>query len=78
MPVVFYRLSDATLAALYDRCPHRWAPPSEGHVERNIIVCAYPGMEFNTEGLHTKSPTQHIKRGARTGPALGFCHARFP
>ncbi|MEO9781984.1 MAG: Rieske 2Fe-2S domain-containing protein [Sedimentitalea sp.] len=23
MPVVFYRLSDGTLAALHDRCPHR-------------------------------------------------------
>ena len=24
-PVVLYRLADGTPAALYDRCPHRWA-----------------------------------------------------
>ena len=34
-PVVLYRLADGTPAALYDRCPHRWAPLSEGHVERD-------------------------------------------
>ena len=34
-PVVLYRLEDGTPAALYDRCPHRWAPLSEGNVEGN-------------------------------------------
>lgn len=60
-PVVLYRLADGTPAALYDRCPHRWAPLSEGYVDGDKIVCPYHGMKFNTEGLCTKAPTQHIK-----------------
>ena len=60
-PVVLYRLTDGTPAALYDRCPHRWAPLSEGHVDGDKIVCPYHGMEFNSAGLCTKTPTQHMK-----------------
>ena len=46
---------------LYDRCPHRWAPLSEGHVSGDKIVCPYHGMEFNNRGVCTKAPTQHMK-----------------
>ncbi|MGI9356171.1 MAG: Rieske 2Fe-2S domain-containing protein [Rhizobiaceae bacterium] len=60
-PVVLYRLEDGTPAALYDRCPHRWAQLSEGHVDGDKIVCPYHGMEFNTKGVCTKAPTQHMK-----------------
>lgn len=60
-PVVLYRLEDGTPAALYDRCPHRWAPLSEGHVDGDKIICPYHGMEFNTAGRCTKAPTQHMK-----------------
>ena len=60
-PVVLYRLEDGTPAALYDRCPHRWAPLSEGHVEGNKIICPYHGMQFNIEGpvsyTHLTLPT---------------------
>ena len=59
-PVVLYRLADGTPAALYDRCPHRWAPLSEGHVDGNRIVCPYHGMEFDTAGNCTKAPTQNM------------------
>ena len=60
-PVVLYRQEDGTPAALYDRCPHRWAPLSEGHVSGDKIVCPYHGMEFNNRGVCTKAPTQHMK-----------------
>lgn len=59
-PVVLYRLADGTPAALYDRCPHRWAPLSEGHVDGSKIVCPYHGMEFDAVGNCTKAPTQDM------------------
>jgi len=57
-PVVLYRLSDGTPVALDNRCPHRWAPLSEGRVIEDKIVCAYHGMEFGADGICTNVPTQ--------------------
>ena len=59
-PVVLYRLEDGTPSALYNRCPHRWAPLSEGHVDGDRIVCAYHGMEFDCEGNCVKAPTNKM------------------
>ena len=59
MPVVLYRTEDGTPVALDDRCPHRWAPLSEGRVEGNQIVCPYHGMRFSSDGMCTHVPTQN-------------------
>ena len=69
-PVVLYRLEDGTPAALYNRCPHRWAPLSEGHVTGNKIICPYHGMEFNTNGHCTKAPTQTMMPKTAQIPAF--------
>ena len=58
MPVVLYRLADGTPVALDDRCPHRWAPLSAGHVENDQIICPYHGMEFASDGKCSKIPSQ--------------------
>ena len=58
MPVVLYRTAQGTPVALYDRCPHRWAPLSEGRVEGDQLVCPYHGMTFGTDGVCTHVPTQ--------------------
>ena len=58
MPVVLYRTEDGTPVALDDRCPHRWAPLSEGRVEGNEIKCPYHGMRFGIDGVCTMVPTQ--------------------
>ena len=68
-PVVLYQLEDGTPAALYDRCPHRWAPLSEGHVCGDKIVCPYHGMEFDTDGNCTKAPTQQMTPNTAQIPA---------
>ena len=68
-PVVLYRLEDGTPAALYDRCPHRWAPLSEGHVNGDKIICPYHGMEFDIEGNCTKAPTQNMTPSTAQIPA---------
>lgn len=57
-PVVLYRLSDGSPVALDNRCPHRWAPLSEGQVVDDQIVCPYHGMQFGADGVCTKVPTQ--------------------
>ena len=58
LPIVLYRTTDGTPAALDDRCPHRWAPLSEGRVEGTEIVCPYHGMAYATDGTCTRIPTQ--------------------
>lgn len=69
-PVVLYRTEDGAPAAIYDRCPHRWAPLSEGHVCGDKIVCPYHGMEFDTAGNCTKTPTQKMMPKTAQIPAF--------
>ena len=57
-PIVLYRLADGTPVALDNRCPHRWAPLSEGRVIDDKLVCPYHGMQFGSDGICTKVPTQ--------------------
>ncbi len=57
-PVVLYRLKDGTPVALDDRCPHRWAPLSDGKVVDDQIICPYHGMAFGRDGACTHVPTQ--------------------
>lgn len=52
---VLARLDDR-LAAFADRCPHRLAPLSAGHVERHELVCGYHGWRFVASGECTAVP----------------------
>ncbi len=74
-PVVLYRLSNGDPVALYDRCPHRWAPLLEGHVEGDQIVCPYHGMEFDRTGFCTKAPTQDMTPRTAQIPAFSVREA---
>lgn len=65
-PVVLYRRSDGTPVALDNRCPHRWAPLSEGKVVEDQIVCPYHGLAFGADGVCTRVPTQdRVPKSAR-------------
>lgn len=65
MPVVMYRTDDGSPVALDDRCPHRWAPLSEGVVIGDQIKCPYHGMQFGSDGVCTLVPTQtNVPAGA--------------
>lgn len=57
-PVVLYRKRDGAVVALEDRCPHRWAPLSAGHVDGDDLVCGYHGFQFCPSGACVKIPSQ--------------------
>ncbi len=67
-PVVFYRTADGKVAALENRCPHRFAPLHMGQiVHGNAVQCPYHGLEFDPTGACVLNPhgTKNIPPRAR-------------
>jgi phenylpropionate dioxygenase-like ring-hydroxylating dioxygenase large terminal subunit len=57
-PVVIFRTASGAISALTDRCSHRAMPLSSGHVDGEIIRCAYHGLEFAPNGTCSLIPGQ--------------------
>ena len=57
-PVVLFRKSDGTVAALEDRCCHRALPLSNGTLEASGIRCGYHGLLFDDAGRCVEIPGQ--------------------
>jgi phenylpropionate dioxygenase-like ring-hydroxylating dioxygenase large terminal subunit len=57
-PMVLYRSSDGTAAALLDRCPHRKYPLSAGKLDGDVVQCGYHGFRFDTDGTCLSVPGQ--------------------
>jgi phenylpropionate dioxygenase-like ring-hydroxylating dioxygenase large terminal subunit len=57
-PVVLYRTESGKACALLDRCSHRAMPLSAGHVDGEVLRCAYHGVEFGTDGHCVHVPGQ--------------------
>jgi phenylpropionate dioxygenase-like ring-hydroxylating dioxygenase large terminal subunit len=56
-PIVFFRKDDAGIAAIEDRCAHRFAPLSMGTlIGNNRIRCPYHGLEFDSAGACVYNP----------------------
>lgn len=55
IPLAIFRAEDGP-KALYDSCPHRFAPLSLGKVENGSVVCGYHGLGFNGAGTCTTNP----------------------
>jgi phenylpropionate dioxygenase-like ring-hydroxylating dioxygenase large terminal subunit len=67
-PIVLYRKSDGNVAALQDRCPHRFAPLHMGQiVNGDCVQCPYHGLEFDSSGACVLNPhgTKNIPPRAR-------------
>jgi phenylpropionate dioxygenase-like ring-hydroxylating dioxygenase large terminal subunit len=67
-PIVLYRKSDGNVAALQDRCPHRFAPLHMGKIlPGDRIQCPYHGLEFDASGACVLNPhgTRNIPPRAR-------------
>ncbi|KPF91473.1 hypothetical protein IP81_11205 [Novosphingobium sp. AAP83] len=63
--IFFYRLADGKVAAILDRCPHRFAPLSKGTRDGDNVVCGYHGLTFSPEGRCVHNPFgERIPAGA--------------
>ena len=67
-PVVFYRQANGEVVALEDRCAHRFAPLSMGHiVGGDRIQCPYHGLEYDKTGACVLQPHGNKNIPSRAG-----------
>lgn len=55
-PIVFYRKQDGSVAAISDRCPHRFAPLHKGTIKDDCVQCPYHGLRFGSDGNCSHNP----------------------
>jgi phenylpropionate dioxygenase-like ring-hydroxylating dioxygenase large terminal subunit len=55
VPLVLFRAQDG-IAALLDKCPHRFAPLSRGRLVEETVQCAYHGLAFGHRGECARNP----------------------
>lgn len=56
-PILFYRKEDGRVAAMIDRCSHRFAPLSMGKLlPGDKVQCIYHGVEFGADGRCVLNP----------------------
>lgn len=55
-PVLLWRSNTGQVAALLDRCPHRFAPLSAGTLAEDVITCGYHGLGFTADGRCLRNP----------------------
>jgi phenylpropionate dioxygenase-like ring-hydroxylating dioxygenase large terminal subunit len=64
-PILFYRKADGNIAALFDRCPHRFAPLSAGTIDGDTVTCGYHGLGFASSGACVTNPHGPITSNMR-------------
>lgn len=64
-PVVLFR-DGKGVAALLDRCPHRFAPLSVGTVRGGALTCGYHGLAFDGAGRCVRNPHGPVTGAMRT------------
>ena len=72
-PVCLYRTAAGEPVALIDRCPHRMAPLSLGHLDGDAVQCIYHGITFDAGGRCVRIPGQadlHNVPGVQTFPVV--------
>jgi phenylpropionate dioxygenase-like ring-hydroxylating dioxygenase large terminal subunit len=57
-PILLYRKTDGTVAALIDRCSHRRASLSLGRLIGDTVECGYHGITFDCTGACVRIPAQ--------------------
>src|SRR3712207_719829 len=59
--ILFFRPGSGGVAALADRCPHRFAPLRVGRIRGDAVDCGYHGLQFDGTGACTHNP--HSRTG---------------
>jgi phenylpropionate dioxygenase-like ring-hydroxylating dioxygenase large terminal subunit len=54
--ILLFRRQDGSVAAIADRCPHRFAPLSKGERVGDAIQCGYHGLTFEGSGACIHNP----------------------
>ena len=75
VPLVLFRGTDGTIAALHDRCPHRHAPLSGGRVVDGAIECPYHGWRFAPGGRLLAIPCHTGEVPRIAVPKVAVCEA---
>jgi len=73
-PLVLFRGGDGKVGALFDRCPHRFAPLSAGTVQGSNLVCGYHGLGFNAAGQCAVNPHGPLLRVGVTSYPVHEAH----
>ena len=64
-PVVMFRTAAGEIAALEDRCPHRFVPLSMGKRIGDTLQCGYHGLSFDPTGACSDAPNDGPEQRAR-------------
>lgn len=64
-PIVLFRTSTGEVAALADRCPHRFVPLSMGKRVGDTLQCGYHGLSFDASGACADAPNDSEAQKAR-------------
>lgn len=59
-PLLLFRRIDGSVAALADRCPHRFVPLHMGRRHGDVIECAYHGLRFDASGQCVLNPNSDV------------------
>ena len=72
-PVFLWRLQDVSVAAVLDRCPHRFAPLSRGTRDGDTLVCGYHGLSFSPAGRCVRNPFSDRIPAGTDIPTFAVC-----
>ena len=61
-PIVIFRETSGAPRALFDRCPHRFAPLSLGSLADGALTCRYHGLSFDGAGACVGNPHGPLSR----------------
>jgi len=61
-PLLLFRDPQGRAHALFDRCPHRFAPLSAGRIRDGRVTCGYHGLTFDGGGRCVHNPHGGISR----------------